>query len=146
MDAFPHTYTVSASGGSAGNLKTGAEGIPGLVVAAPAAFDGPGDQWSPEDLLMASIANCLILSFKAIAGASRLEWLEIHCESSGLLDKVERQLRFTSVSSRVRLVVPSADTVDKATRLLEKAESNCIIMNSLNIEGTLECDVVVAGV
>ena len=41
---------------------------------APVEFDGPGDRWSPETLLIAAIADCFILTFRAIACATRMDW------------------------------------------------------------------------
>ncbi len=143
MDAFPHHYRVTVSGQPDTQLSCRADQLPELQVAPPTQFGGPGDQWSPEDLLMASIANCLALSFKAIATASRLEWIDFHCEAEGTLDKVERKLMFTSVNQRVKLVVPASVTEEKAIKLLEKAEANCLISNSLACESHLQCEIVI---
>ncbi len=141
MNDLPHVYTVKVEGNATDNLVSRAENLPALAVATPAQFGGPGDQWSPEDLLMASIANCLILSFSAIAAASKLEWDSIECVSEGELDKVERKMQFTRVLSRVRLSIPSTENKEKAERLLNRAEETCIISNSLSCESHIECEI-----
>jgi hypothetical protein len=33
----------------------------------PREFDGRGNQWSPESLLAAALADCFVLSFRAVA-------------------------------------------------------------------------------
>ena len=38
-------------------------------------FDGPGDAWSPEQLLLAAVEACFLLTFRAVAQASRLEFV-----------------------------------------------------------------------
>ena len=76
MQDLPHRYNVSASAEAEGNIVLQAENLPQLVSAPPAQFGGPGDQWSPEDLLVASIADCFILTFRAVARASKLDWSE----------------------------------------------------------------------
>lgn len=141
MQELPHHYVVTAHGTPASNLRSGNDHLPELEVAPPAEFDGPGDRWSPEELLMSAIANCLVLSFRAIAAASRLDWLDIECESRGELDRVERQMRITRVTSRVTLRIPSAANKEKAERLVHKAEASCIVSNSLTAESALEIEI-----
>ncbi len=72
---------------------------------APKQFDGPKDQWSPEELLVATIADCLILTFRAIASASKFEWLELICEVKGTLGRVDNKTQFTEVFQTVSLKV-----------------------------------------
>jgi peroxiredoxin-like protein len=142
MKELPHLYSVKVEGSPEGNLKAGNDHLPDLLAAPPAEFDGPGDQWSPEELLMAAVANCLVLSFRAIATASKLEWQSIECESSGELDRVERKMLFTKVMTRVTLRIESAEQKEKAEKLLHKAEDICFITNSLTAEAGLECEIV----
>lgn len=145
MEKLPHHYSVSVAGEPTGNLATRADNLPPISVAPPTEFDGPGDQWSPEHLLMASLASCLVLSFRAIAAASRLQWDAISCDCTGELEQVERKIGFTRVISRVALTLPVDGDRDKALKLLHKAEENCFISNSLNAEVVLECDIQLAG-
>ena len=69
MQKFPHHYHAHALGRPTGSLVTQSSEFTKLDIAAPKEFDGPGDKWSPEDLLVASVASCLILTFRAIATA-----------------------------------------------------------------------------
>jgi len=59
---------------------------------------GPGDRWSPETLLVGALADCFILTFRAVANASSLPWIRLRCEAEGVLDRVERMTRFTAVT------------------------------------------------
>ncbi|HOY24141.1 MAG TPA: OsmC family protein [Cellvibrio sp.] len=142
MADLPHLYRVVSKGSLEGNLIAQAENLPDLTVTSPAQFGGPGNEWSPEDLLMASVSNCLILSFRAIARFSKLDWVSIECVSEGVLDKVERKLQFTKVVSKVKLFIPATETKEKAEKLLDKAEETCLISNSLSCESFIEYEVV----
>lgn len=144
MMQFPHSYEVVASADSESSVATTKEGLPALSVMPPREFDGPGDQWSPEDLLMASLSSCLVLSFKAIAKASRFEWQSIKANASGSLDKVDRTVKFTKATITVDLTVKSNDDIEKGHALLQKAEATCFVSNSLNVEIHLEPSVVCA--
>ena len=142
MQDLPHIYRVKSEGESESNLTARAEKLPDIIVAPPIQFGGPGDQWSPEALFMASIANCLVLSFRAIARASRFEWHSIECESEGELDRVERRVQFTKVLSKVRLSIPATENKEKAEKLLNKAEETCLISNSISCESHIECEII----
>jgi peroxiredoxin-like protein len=144
MQDFPHRYHVSAAAKSGDNIILTADNLPQLVSAPPAQFGGPGDQWSPEHLLVASVADCFILTFRAVAQASKLEWDNLEAAAEGVLERVERVTRFTAITVSATLTVPAGVDVDKARRLLEKAEEACLITNSLSAETHLETDVIVA--
>ena len=134
MHPFPHRYTVSALAASAGVVTLRSRDLEDIQSTAPPEFGGPEGNWSPETLLVAAVADCFVLSFKAIAGASRLEWLEIDCGGEGVLEKTDTGMRFTHINLNVQLRVPAGADVARAERLLEKAEKACLVSNSLNSE------------
>lgn len=131
MQSLPHRYTVSATGTTNGDLTLTSTNLEPLQSDAPEQFGGPGDKWSPETLLVAALADCFILSFRAIANASRLNWSSMSCDVEGVLDKIERVTLFTEFRISVKLVVPQATDQEKAQQLLEKAERYCLISNSM---------------
>ena len=141
MQQLPHHYTAHAEGQPTGTLTTHVEGLETLQVAAPKQFDGPGDQWSPEDLLVASAADCLILTFRAVASASRLDWLNLACEATGTLESVERITRFTELHLEATLEIGAGESKEKAERVLVKAEQACLVTNSLNTKTHLHVNI-----
>jgi len=145
MQEFPHHYTVVASGGAEADVTVESENLPALRTAPPAEFDGPGDCWSPEALLVGAIANCFIFTFRAIARASKLEWTSLRCEAEGVLDRVDRVTRFTEFYVRAVLQLPAGAPEDRAHQLLERAEQGCLITNSLTASVHLEAKTEVVG-
>jgi organic hydroperoxide reductase OsmC/OhrA len=131
MHPYPHHYTVQGRAEATGDVPIVAPGLPALTTAPPAEFDGPGDRWSPETLLCAAVADCFLLSFRAIARASKLEWNGLECSVDGTLDRVEGKSRFTEIVVTATLRVPAATDRDRAVKLMEKAEHGCLITNSL---------------
>lgn len=134
MKPLPHAYAASAFGTPDSHMVSTLQNGCTLEVAPPENFDGPGDTWTPEEMLLASVANCLALTFKAIAKAGRLEWQEIHCHSEGVLDKVEHHVKFSRIETTARLVITSEADRSKAQQLLEKTEANCFVSNSLDCD------------
>jgi organic hydroperoxide reductase OsmC/OhrA len=141
MQNLPHHYNVSAAADPESGVQLGSTGLPDLESAAPAEFGGPGDKWSPESLLVASVADCFVLSFKAIARASKFSWISLTCSVEGTLDKVERVTQFTTFEVKASLTIPADMSEDMALRLLDKAEHLCLITNSLTADTHLTASV-----
>ncbi|MDH4022557.1 MAG: OsmC family protein [Gammaproteobacteria bacterium] len=142
MQDLPHRYSVTAAATTDGDVRLGSDGISDLLSAPPREFGGPGDKWSPETLLVGAVADCFVLSFRAIARASKLPWDALNCEVEGTLDKTEGVMRFTSFDVKATLEVPAEVNEDLARRILAKAERSCLITNSLSGETHLDATVV----
>ena len=99
--------------------------------------------WSPETLLCAAVADCFILTFRAVARASKFEWTGLSCAVEGKLERADGPTRFTGFVTRATLHVPAGTDEAKAKLLLEKAEHSCLITNSLNGTRELVTEVIV---
>jgi len=88
MQAYPHHYHAAAHIRTGVNVSLESPGLERIESAAPAEYGGPGNLWSPETLLVAAVADCFVLTFKAIARASSLEWVSLQCQVEGVLDRV----------------------------------------------------------
>ena len=143
MQEFPHRYSVAALATAEGNVSLESNRLPSLASAPPAEFGGPGDQWSPETLLVAAVADCFVLNFQAIARASKLSWISLRCDVEGILDRVERVSQFTEFRVHASLEVPAGTDVERAKRLMARAEQTCLITNSLKSASHLEAEVAV---
>jgi peroxiredoxin-like protein len=141
---LPHRYRVAASAEDLGSVTLSSAGIPSLETDAPAQFGGPGDLWSPETLLVGAVADCFVLSFRAIARNSKLAWQHLDCSVEGVLDRAEGAVRFTGLTVQARLVLPPQGDIERGRRLLEKAEKACLITNSLIAKAELQAEVQLA--
>jgi len=129
---LPHHYKVVAAADVDGDVRLAGDGLEPIVSAPPVEFGGPGGRWSPESLLVAAVADCFILSFRAIARASKLSWLNLECEVNGTLERSDGATKFTQFDIRATLSVPEDTREERARRILEKAEASCLITNSLS--------------
>ena len=73
MKPLPHSYEVTLTGGPTGNATISTDGVPRLSSAPPKEFDGPGDAWSPEHLLLASVLAYFMFTFRALARGSNFD-------------------------------------------------------------------------
>ena len=144
MQDLPHRYVVSASADAEREVSLETKGVASLPSQPPPEFGGPEGYWSPESLLTAAVADCFVLSFRAVARASKLDWSKLECDVTGVLDRVEKRLCFTRFSIEARLTLPGEDAREKAAQLLEKAEENCLVSASLSAPVELDSEIVVA--
>lgn len=108
---------------------------------APPEFQGEPGLWTPEHLLVASVATCFLTTFRAIAEISRLQVVRLEIEAEGLLEKQEGGFRFTRVVIRPLLTVADAADQERAQKMLEKAERACLVSRSLSTHIELQAKV-----
>lgn len=134
-----YQYRVSAYVLSDQRGVVTAEHIPQTIkFNAPPEFNGQPGVWTPEHMLVASLVTCFAATFRGIARASKLPFETLNVEAEGVLEKTDEGLRFVSFTLRPVLVVPQPELVERASRLLEKAERTCLIGRSLTGTTKLE--------
>lgn len=122
-----------------------AEDVPRTInFSAPPEFQGEPGLWTPEHLLVASVATCFLATFRALAENSKLPVVRLEVDAEGLLEKEAGGFRFTQVVVRPRLAIAEPADKERAQRLLEKAERACLISRSLSSHMELQPTVEVA--
>ena len=142
MQDYPHRYKAAAHGSAQGVIDTGSPGLESIPAMPPPEFDGPGDKWSPETMLVGAVASCYILTFRAVAKNSNFDWNSLTVEVEGILDRIERQTRFIEFHIDVTLHLPSGADARKAHRLCERSEQACLVTCSLTGEKLLNVAIV----
>jgi peroxiredoxin-like protein len=107
----------------------------------PREFDGPGNQWSPESLLVAAVADCFVLTFRAIAVGFKFSWVSLDVRTEGTVERSDGKMRFTKFLTHAKLRIGADGDADKAKKLLEKAEASCLVTNSLSSDIHLTTEV-----
>jgi organic hydroperoxide reductase OsmC/OhrA len=80
-------------------------------------------------------------TFLALAEYSKLEFKSFDCTAEGILEKVEGKFLMTEITLHPVLTIADADKTDRALRLMEKAESACLISNSIKTTVKLDAKV-----
>jgi peroxiredoxin-like protein len=142
MRPLPHVYTAQLSAGPDGYGMVCASSLPDLRVAPPRDFDGPGDAWSPEQLLLAAVESCFLFTLQVVARASKLDFTSVHVRGEGTVDRKGGATRFTEIILHPRLAVPAGGDRAKALKVLEKSEKACLVSASLSTPIRLEPEIV----
>lgn len=145
MQSLPHRYSVSATGGPQGPVPVSADELPTIETGVSGANGGSGDRWSPEQLLVAAVADAFVLSFRDVAARQALEWRHLSCQVDGVLDTdADEVTRFVEIAIQAEVVVPSEGARADAARCLDQAEQDCFITNSLSAQRQLHQQIMVS--
>lgn len=143
MDAHLFNVNVDWKEGRTGEM-TSPELTTALELATPPQFpNGVEGIWSPEHLFTAAVASCLMTTFLAIAENSKLEFKDFKCKSSGKLDRIDGKFLMTEVILEPTVTILNEADKEKAERVLQKSEANCLISNSVNSKITMIPTIVV---
>lgn len=102
-----------------------------VEVATPPEFTkGMPGIWSPEHLFVAAVNSCLMTTFLAIAENSKLDFKSFNSKAIGKLEQVNGKFMITEVTL-IPVVETDEPSKEKAERVLQKSEANCLISNSV---------------
>ncbi len=140
-----HTYDVTVTWtGDRGSGTSGyraysrahevaADGRPALPGSADPAFRGEPDRWNPEQLLVASIAQCHLLWYLHLCADAGVVVTGYVDEPRGVLaETADGGGHFTEVVLRPRVTVAASEMAHRAAALHEDAHKLCFIANSVN--------------
>jgi organic hydroperoxide reductase OsmC/OhrA len=97
------------------------------------AFRGDAARWNPEQLLVAALAQCHMLSYLHVCATAGIVVTGYTDEAHGTMtETTDGGGHFTEVVLRPRVTVASPDMVEKAAALHREAHERCFIANSVN--------------
>jgi len=119
-------------------------GKPEVEVSSPPEFKGEAGIWTPEDMFVASVNACTLMTFAAFAQQKGLEIIAYESDAEGVLEFQEGSYRFTEILLHPHIIVKSQDDVDMAREIIESAHKKCLITNSITAKVKMFPDVRVA--
>jgi len=110
-----------------------AAGKPTIAGSADPVFRGAPDRWTPEDLLVAALAQCHLLWYLHLAADAGVLVTGYHDQASGsLLIEPDGGGRFTEVVLRPRVTVRRPEHAGRAQALHVEANRLCFIARSVS--------------
>jgi organic hydroperoxide reductase OsmC/OhrA len=137
-------YKAKTTWSAARRGMLSASGKPDIVVGSPPEFKGEPNIWAPEELLVASVNTCMMLTFLTLAQANGLTPVGYESEAEGLLESVDGKCRITEVTVRPCVSVKNEPELKLAQEIMERVEAQCFISNSIKAKVLLEAELVVA--
>ncbi|MHB8260822.1 MAG: OsmC family protein [Bacteroidia bacterium] len=103
-----------------------------IEVATPPQFPkGIEGIWSPEHLFVAAINSCLMTTFLSIAENSKLDFVSFDSKAIGKLEIVDGKYMISEVTLMPIVTLADEHNKERAERVLQKSEANCLISNSV---------------
>ncbi len=142
-----HAHTYRAALSWEGNLGQGTttyqgygrswrvrvEGKPDLVGSADPTWRGDARLHNPEDLLVASLSSCHMLTYLALCARNRISVLSYTDEATGIMETTaDGGGRFVSVTLNPRVEIADGGNRELAEQLHEKAHALCFIAASVS--------------
>ncbi len=118
--AYARDYTVAAAG------------KPTLQLTADPAFLGRKDLYNPEELLLASLSGCHLLTYLALAALAGLHVVGYEDQATGRMVQAGSGGHFAEVTLRPKVTIAAGHDLTLAKELHEKAHRDCFIAASMN--------------
>jgi organic hydroperoxide reductase OsmC/OhrA len=135
-------FSVAVASAEGPRVIVSAPSVQALGIATPPEFgSGITGVWSPEDLLVAAVAACFELTFKAIVKRRELSVDAIDVHANGRVGHVPQQgLGFLAVELHVQIETSAEDgaAVEAAAY---RAHEHCIVGRALAVPVALSLDV-----
>ncbi|MGY1551105.1 OsmC family protein [Microbacterium sp. A588] len=145
MKIGEHHYALTTTWD--GNLGTGTSGYrdysrdvsirvdgkPLLLASADKPFRGDAERWNPEDLLLAALSECHLLSYLHACVSAGVVVVSYRDSATGVMTEDGRSGgAFTEVLLRPQVIVVDAAMIGAAERAHADAHRMCFIANSVN--------------
>jgi organic hydroperoxide reductase OsmC/OhrA len=150
MVATRHHYRLSATWtGNLGQGTTGyreygrdvtlsADGKPDLLASADKPFRGDPARWNPEELLVASLSECHLLSFLHVAVTHGVVVTGYRDEAAGTMEQSGIGGHFTEVVLRPQVELADPGDAPLLPQLHEEAHAACFVASSVNFPVRVE--------
>jgi organic hydroperoxide reductase OsmC/OhrA len=144
MNVRPHRYATrlrwtGADHGATTSYKTysrqyviEADGKPALAGSADPHFLGDAAFYNPEDLLVAALSACHLLSYLAECARAGIAVVAYEDDARGEMTLIDGVIRFREVVLHPKVAIADAARIGEATALHERAHAVCFIANSVN--------------
>lgn len=119
------------AGAAAMNHSLSFAGRPSIEVSAAPQYKGDPSRLNPEELLLASLASCQMLTYVVLAGRAGIDVLSYADDAQATLAIADRKMRVTEVLLRPRITLAPGQDVERARALVESAHDGCFIANSV---------------
>jgi organic hydroperoxide reductase OsmC/OhrA len=110
------------------------DGKPELNLTADAAFRGDAAKQNPEDLFLAALSSCHMLSYLALCAKYGISVLSYEDAATGTMQEDGKGGgRFVEVTLHPKVTIANAEQVERAIKLHDRAHELCFIASSCSV-------------
>lgn len=144
------TWTGNRGEGTSGYRSYGRDhvvrvaGKPDLAASADATFRGDADRHNPEDMLLAALASCHMLSYLHFAAEAGIVVTAYEDAAEGRMETAGNGGRFTDAVLHPQVTLAPGSDPARAQALHGEAHHACFIANSVNFPVRCEPRTIIA--
>lgn len=105
-----------------------------LLVSADPSYGGDANLLDPEQLLLAAVASCQLLSFLAVAARARVDVVAYEDHGEAEMPDRTGSMSVERIVLRPAITLVEGPSIEKIERLVQVAHRECFIANTLRIE------------
>lgn len=106
-------------------------------------YRGDAGRVNPEEMLVASVSACHLLTYLALAVRARMDVVSYEDEAEGIMQMEGDKMKVTDVILRPSIVLGPGADLDKAQALHDQAHAQCFIANSVTCDIRVEAMIVI---
>lgn len=106
---------------------------------------GPGEQWTPGELLVGAVESCMVATILALARRNGLGLRAYTSNATGMLEADKHGYSITAVALAIHVTVAHEDDRERAGVILQQAEEMCFVCRSLKTNVTVDYTIEVGG-
>ena len=134
---------VGWTGNKSGLIQV--EGRKKIETGIPPGSDGTLQNYTPEELFVASGTVCFMNSFVYFTQKMHIEFKAFEAESIGYLEQVGNSFEVTRIHTKTKLTIDSEEQTKKFERALELGAKYCFVANSMKCPTTHEHEILIDG-
>jgi organic hydroperoxide reductase OsmC/OhrA len=139
-----HEYRVTAwwASGRTGLVKSASTPVAIHFSSSPE-FGGLEGRWTPEDLLLSSLASCFTVTFRVLAQRADFEYTDLEVYVEATLRKTASGYALDKFIIRPTLTVLFDHDREQGTALLKRTQTVCLVSKALATTQYFEPEVIV---
>lgn len=135
-------WRAGGAGVSAANHQVTFADRPALELSSAPQYRGDPSRLSPEDLFVAALSSCQMLSYLALAGRAGVTVRAYDDHAVGTLAIADKKMRMTEVVLHPRITIAAGADAAKALGLVHAAHEICFIANSVACAVQIEPEII----
>jgi peroxiredoxin-like protein len=115
-----------------------------IKIALPENLDGPGGEWSPDELFVSSAEACAMLTFFCLIKDEDIEVISYESETEGISQITKGGIfRFTKLTITPTITIKKAEDKLVVKEAIKKLDDWCCVSNSTKADVVIEAKIIV---
>jgi peroxiredoxin-like protein len=113
-----------------------------IKIALPENLEGPGGDWSPDELFVASAEACAMLTFFWLIKDEDVEIVSYESETEGISQITKGGIfRFTKITIKSKITIKNPEDKLVVREAIKKLDDWCCVSNSTKADVIIEADI-----